>query len=806
MPLTSGARLGPYVILSPLGAGGMGEVYRARDQRLERDVAIKVLPEHLAQDPEALTRFEREAKAVAALSHPNILAIHDFGNEQGLSFAVMELLEGETLRGRLTQSPLPWRKAVEVGVAVADGLSAAHSKGIIHRDLKPENIFLTNDGRVKILDFGLALVADPIPSGDQETTALEPARRGSVTQPGTVLGTFGYMSPEQVRGEQAIPASDIFSLGCVLYETVSGRKAFARTTAAESVAAVLKEDPPELGSAGNRGALPPEIERVIFHCLEKKAADRFQSARDVAFALKNIGSASVVSQPVPQPVAAPAAPLQAQLKPRPRRLVWIGAAASILVLAGALVFLWMGRNRPIDTLAVLPFVNASNDPNAEYLSDGITEGIINNLSQLPNLGVMSRSSVFRYKGKDVDAQAVGRDLNVRAVLAGRVARRGEELSISTELIDARTNRQMWGEQYNRRTSDLMALQEQISREISDRLRLRLTGEDKKKMARRPTENAEAYQIYLQGRYQWNKRTLDGMQQSIDLFQQAISKDERYALAYAGLADAYALLADYNVLPAREVMPRAKTAAMKAIEIDDSLAEAHASLGWVKLTHDWAWPDAEREFKRSIELNANYPTAHQWYGEYLMVMGRFDDALAETKKAVEIDPLSLVANTGVCSTLYYAGRYDQAVERCRKAIGMDGNFGPAHLFLGRAFKQKASYAEAIAELQRALDLSEGNTNELAALGHGYALAGRRAEAMKILDDLQERSKQTYVQPLWIAGIHIGLGQKDQAFEGLQKAYQDRSGWLVYLRVDPMFNPIRSDPRFSDLLQRVGLPSN
>jgi serine/threonine-protein kinase len=784
----------------------MGEVYRARDQRLERDVAIKVLPDHLAQDAEALTRFEREAKAVAALSHPNILAIHDFGKEQGISFAVMELLEGETLRSRLARSPLPWRKTVEVGVAVADGLSAAHSKGIIHRDLKPENIFLTDDGRVKILDFGLALVADPLSSGDQTTTALGPARKASATQPGTVLGTFGYMSPEQVRGEQAVPASDVFSLGCVLYETVSGRKAFGRATAAESVAAVLKEDPPELGSAGDRGVLPPEIERVILHCLEKRPADRFQSARDVAFALKNIGSISALSQPPAQPLVEATPQPRVEPKPHARRLVWIAGAASVLILAGALVFLWLGRNRPIDTLAVLPFINAGSDPNAEYLSDGITEGIINNLSQLPNLGVMSRSSVFRYKGKEIDPQAVGRDLNVRAVLAGRVVRRGEELSISTELIDTRTNRQIWGEQYNRRTSDLMALQEQISREISDRLRLRLTGEDKKKMARRPTENAEAYQIYLQGRYQWNKRTLDGMQQSIDLFQQAISKDERYALAYAGLADAYALLADYNVLPAREVMPRAKTAAEKAIELDDSLPEAHASLGWVKLTHDWAWPDAEREFKRSIELNANYPTAHQWLGEYLTVMGRFDDALAEMKRAVAIDPLSLVANTSVCSTLYYAGRYDQAIEQCRKTIAMDGNFGQAHLFLGRAFKQKASYAEAMAELQRALDLSEGNTNELAALGHGYALAGRRSEAIKILDDLQERSKQTYVQPMWMAGIHIGLGQKDQAFEWLQKAYQDRSGWLVYLKVDPMFNPIRSDPRFSDLVQRVGVLAN
>ena len=794
MPLNPGTRLGPYEIISALGAGGMGEVYRARDSRLDRDVAIKVLPENLAADPEALSRFEREAKAVAALSHPNILAIHDFGKDQGIAYAVTELLEGETLRNRLNQSSLPWRKAVEIGVAIAEGLSAAHSKGIIHRDLKPENIFLTSDSRVKILDFGLARVAPRFASQDAETMALTRASKPAKTQPGTVMGTVGYMSPEQVRAEPAEAPSDIFSFGCVLYEMAAGLRAFARATAADSMVAVLKEDPPRLTEIGKQ--FPPDLDRVVAHCLEKKPEERFQSARDLAFALRSISSSSSNILQAPPPLVS---------KVRFRRALRIpAAAAAVLLLAGLLFFFWTGRDK-IDSLAVLPFANTGGDPNAEYLSDGITEGIINNLSQLPNLGVMSRSSVFRYKGKDTDPQAAGRALKVRAVLVGRVVQRGDSLSVSAELVDARSNRQIWGEQYNRKLADILKVQEEMSREISDKLRLRLTGEEKQRLARRPTENTEAYQLYLQGRYQWNKRTLEGMQQGIDFFQQAIAKDSRYALAYAGLADAYALLADYHVLPAKEVMPRAKTAAMKALEIDDSLAEAHASLAWAKLTHDWAWSDAEKEIKRSIELNPNYATAHYWYGEYLMLMGRPDDAMTEMKRALALEPASLVINRAVGSTFFYARQYDAAIEQCRKAVLMDPNFIGAHVYLGRAYEQKGAHGEALAEFQKALSLSEGNSNELAALGHAYAVSGKSGEARKILDELKERSKQTYVQPIWIAAVHTALGEKDQAFEWLQKGYEDRSGWLVYLKIDPIFDSLRSDPRFADLLRRVGLPS-
>jgi len=790
MILTPGTRLGSYEILAPIGAGGMGEVYRARDLRLDRDVAIKVLPEQFAKDADALLRFEREAKAVAALSHSNILAIHDIGDVKGVHFAVMELLEGQTIRERLRQSVIPWRKAGEIGLAVAEALAVAHAKGIIHRDIKPENIFLTSDGRVKVLDFGLARVTGPGSAvnapglADAETQVVH-------TTPGIVVGTMGYMSPEQLRGELVDGRSDIFSFGCVLYEMVAGQKAFARKTAAESISAILNEDPVELAGSGKQ--VPPDFDRIIAHCVEKKPEDRFQSARDLAFALRTISSTSGVFQPVAE-----------RPKARLNRMTWLAGAAVALLLSAILLWVWSHQSGAIRSIAVLPFVNVGADPNTDYLSDGITESIINSLSQLPNVSVMSRSSVFRYKRPDVDPQAAGRDLKVQAVLAGRVTKRGDQLAVSAELVDTRTNHQIWGDQYNRKLTDVMAIQEEISQEISDKLRVRLTGDDKKRLVKRHTENAEAYGLYLKGRYQWNKQTLDGMETGINFFKQAIDKDPRYGLAYAGLADAYALLADYNLLAAKEVMPSAKTAAMKALEIDDTISEAHASLGWAKLTLDWDWAGAEKEFQRALELNPNYATAHQWYADYLTVLGRPDEAQASMKRAQQLEPVSLPISVALASTFYYTHQNDQAIDQCRRAIVMDPQFVAAHVFLGRAYEQKGSYAEAIAELKQALQLSEGGSSELAALGHAYAQSGDRVEAQKILKELNTRSTQTYVQPIWIAVIHAALGNKEEAFPWLRKAVGDRSVWLIYLKVDPIFDSLRTDARFADVARQVGLP--
>jgi serine/threonine protein kinase len=533
MTLKLGTRLGPYEIVAPLGAGGMGEVYRARDSRLNRDVAIKVLPERLSQNPQSLARFEREAKAVAALSHPNILVLFDVGTHDGLTYAVTELLEGQTLRERLDALSIPWRKAVEIGAAVAEGLSAAHSKGIIHRDLKPANIFLTSDGRVKILDFGLAR-RQPSVSPEEETATFADAE----TEAGTILGTVGYMSPEQVRGGTAEASSDIFSLGCVLYEMVTGQRAFRGSSAGDIMAAILKEEPAPMADSARQ--IPPELDRIIERCLAKNAGQRFHSAHDLAFALKSTLTASTERQ--------------SEALPRPTRLrlaLGLLVAVLVIVLAGAFVYRKNRAGASIDSLAVLPFVNIGGDPNTEYLSDGITESLIDSLSQVPNLKVMSRSAAFRYKGKDADARTAGRELGVRAVLTGRITQRGDTLVVSTELVNVDDNSALWGEQYNRKLSDALAVQQEIAQQISEKLRLRLSSEQKTELAKHQTDNPEAYQLYLKGRYYASKFDTENLKKGLDYFQQAVALDPKYALAYDGISYYYALVEDL-LIPSAEV--------------------------------------------------------------------------------------------------------------------------------------------------------------------------------------------------------------------------------------------------------------
>jgi eukaryotic-like serine/threonine-protein kinase len=757
-----GTQLGPYKILSLIGAGGMGEVYRARDMRLGRDVAIKVLTEHFAKNEEALGRFEREARALAALSHPNILTIHDFGTQNDISYVVMELLEGEPLNVRIVRSPLPWEKALEIAIAIVSGLSAAHSKGVIHRDLKPGNIFLTSDGSVKILDFGLARMEELSSIyGDLST----PTMKKVDTNPGTIMGTVGYMSPEQVCGGFVDARSDIFSFGCVLYEMLSGKRPFWGDTVSETIAAILRDNPPKI--AGGKRVFPADLERVITHCLEKNPEERFQSARDLIFALKMIAGGTRFTKP-PQRE-------QNRKQKQPR------------------------NSKAINSLAVLPFANANSDPNSDYLSDGITESIINILSQLPKLRVVPRSTVFRYKGREIDLPTVGRDLNVRAVLTGRVVHRGDTLNIQTELIDVINESQFWGQQYNRKLSDIFAVQEEIARDISEKLLLKLTGEEQKRLTKRYTESTDAYHLYLKGRYHWNKRTTEGLKRGIEYFERAIEEDPSYALAYAGLADTYALLNRYRVLMPRESFPKARAAAMRALEIDDSLAEAHGSLGLVKLHYEWDWNGAERHFRRAIELNPNYATAHQWYGGYWLAMGDFEKAIVELKRAQEIDPLSLIINADLGLPYHFARRYDLAIEQYRKVLEMDPNFYPARLYLGWAYEQKGEFQEAITEFERVSKLEDSPT---ASLGHAYAMAAKRDEALKLLEVLKEYSKRHYVSPYGIAMIYTGLGELDQAFEWLRIACDERAGLIVWLKVDPRIDCLRSDPRFAELLDLIG----
>jgi serine/threonine protein kinase/Tfp pilus assembly protein PilF len=743
--LESGTRLGPYEILNLIGAGGMGEVYRARDSRLKRDVAVKVLPEHLANDPQSLSRFEREARTVAALSHPNIIALFDVGNVQGISYVVTELLRGETLRHRLVRSQVPRPNALEIAVGLAEGLAAAHARGIFHRDLKPENIFLTSDGVVKILDFGLA---HHHPTSPEEQTAAS-----TQTEAGRIMGTIGYMSPEQVRGERVDARTDIFSLGCVLYETFSSRRAFTGRSPGDILAAILKETPEPLDDT--------ELERIVRHCLEKEPILRFQTARDLAFALT-----SVVNEPI-------------------RR-------RSSVQRRGA-------------SLAILPFVNVGADPNLDYLSDGVAESLTNSLSRLPKLRVIPRTRAFRYRGGDVDPVRAGRELDVRAVLTGRIALRGDNLNIQIDLVDVALDSQLWGEQYSRSLADILAVQEDIVRAVSDKLRLSPTREESRQLIRRYTEDTEAYQLYLKGRYYWDKRTVGMLKKAADQFRQALEKDPTYALAYAGLAEAYAVYAIYNVTSPDQAAPLAKAAVREALRIDDTIAEAHTALAFVRMTYDFDLAGAEQEFRRAIELNPEHPTAHFWYGLYHIARRQNDPAIAEFRHAQEAAPLSVNVNSYVAWGLLFARRTDQAIEQLHRTLDIDPEFPNAHLFLGMSYEQQGRYREALAEIQQARILSGGNLLMIGALGHAYGSGGLRLDADAVLTEMTELRKERYVAALDFAYVHAGCRDKDKAFGWLERAYQERSAWLIWVDADPRLDWLRSDPRFSDLLHRLNLTS-
>jgi len=780
----AGQALGHYQIISQLGAGGMGEVYLAEDSRLGRKIALKILTHHFTRDSDRLRRFQQEARAASALNHPNILTIHEIGQIDSRHFMVTEFIEGETLRRRMANAQIDLPEALRIASQMASALSAAHAAGIVHRDIKPENVMLRHDNIVKVLDFGLAKLTDR-KTGEAEIMTLVR------TEEGMVMGTAHYMSPEQARGLPVDARADIWSLGVVLYEMVGGRVPFEGSTSSDVIAAILEKKAIPL--ARYAPDISPELEWIVEKTLRKDRDERYQTIKELLTDLRNLKRRlefvdDLDHSDSSQRSADPGRRRSGSYEPGQVRSQSSGSQP----------------HNVIDSLAILPLANTSADPGMDYFSDGISESMINSLSQLPELRVMAWSTVSRYRSLQVDPREAARELGVRAVLTGRIMQLGERLVIKTELVDARDGSHLWGASYNCQPSEILDIEAVISSEISEKLLLRLTTEERKQLTKRYTDNVEAYHAYLRGRYYWNKRTDEGVRKAIEHFNQAIDNDPSYALAYSGLADSYLVLGAFGIatMSPGQAFPKAREATLRALEIDDTLAEAHASLAYNLANYDWNWPAAEKEFKRCFELKPGYSTAHHWYGfTYLTAQGFLDEAIDAARQALNLDPLSLPVSSNVGLLLYLARRYDEAIAQFQKTLEMDPNFVYSHWELALAYEQKQMYDQAIAEFQKAISLSGPSLLPVALLGHAYAESGRKSEALAVVDQLSERSKQSYVSPYRIAAIHAGLGDKDRAFEWLERAYEDRDGWLIWLKLDPVMEVLSSDARFTDLLKRI-----
>ena len=832
MAIASGVRFNQYVVLSQLGSGGMGEVYLAQDTRLGRRVALKLLPTQFTCDDERIHRFEQEARAASALNHPNIITIFEIGHANDIHFIATEFVEGQTINQRLALGKMKLSEALEVAIQVANALTAAHVAGIVHRDIKPENIMVRPDGYIKVLDFGLAKLTESFDSDDNvdPEAATKPLRD---TSPGVIMGTVSYMSPEQSRGHKVDSRSDIFSLGVVLYEMITGRKPFAGDTMSDALAQILEREPEPIASYLSN--VPSELQWIVSKALAKDREARYQTVKELLNDLKRLKQhlefkAEQVRQDRTAPmtessgirnsggrksgryvkhisydtevIEAPRTTSSAEFLISEIKRNKHGVAlflVALIAVAAATSYFWLKpKIRLTDSIAVLPFARINADTTVDGLVDGVTQALIQNFSRVPKLKVRSLSSVQRYKVTGStplpDPRDVGQALQVPVVLTGSVAQSGEQLSINVELVDAKDNSYIWGQKYTRKPAELSALQEEITREVSQRLQLDLNSEQQ--------AEREAYQFYLRGRYYWNRRTAADLRLGVESFEQAIKRAPNYAPAYAGLADSYNMLGAYGAVSSAEASAKATAAAERAVQLNDMLAEGHNSLAFVKHRYQWDWAGAEREFKRALDLDPNYAPAHQWYSSFLVSMGRFPEGMEEARRSQELAPLSLIANTHLSLMLYYAREYNQVLEQCRRAMKLDPNFFATHRYIGLAYEQVGKINESIEALTKARTLSGNSPVILAALAHSHAINGNKTEAQRLLDEMAA-NKTRKIPAFDLAVAYAGLGDKEKAFASLQKAFDERNEYLIYLKVEPRLDPLRSDPRFNDLLMRLNL---
>jgi serine/threonine-protein kinase len=825
--LNIGQLVGPYKIISVLGTGGMGEVYLAQDTRLGRQVALKTLPHQFTIDAQRVNRFEQEARAASALNHPNIITIHEIGRINSTQYIVTEFVDGQTLRERMTAGAIPAAEALDMAIQVAGALEAAHTAGIVHRDIKPENIMLRADGYVKVLDFGLAKLTER-PAGAVD---MEAATRAHVkTDPGMVMGTVQYMSPEQARGREVDERTDLWSLGVVLYEMLSGSVPFAGETPSHVVVSILENEPPLLPQAP--GELPSELELIVTRALQKNKKERYQTARELAQDLRGLKqelevearlqrssepdkfkakpsparlavartTAVKVNAPGTQPLH-PASSAEYVVNEVKRHKLGVALVAALLLItltAGSYVY--FGRKTTIRSIAVLPFNNASNNADMEYLSDGLAESLTNNLSPIPGLTVIARSSSFKYKGKEVDPQEVAKSLGVDAIITARVAQLGTNFLINVELVDARNGKQVWGKQYTRNSSDLPSMQYEMTQEITRELRLRLTNAEQQQLSQARSVNPQAFDLYLKGRALWREGGDENLKKAIEYYQQAIAVDPGYALVYADLSNSYINLITNDVLPQKEFFPKGETAALKAVELDDNLAEAHLALANVKI-NAWDWATAEREIKRALELNPNLVAAHSLYGQYHRNHGRLMEAVAEINRARELDPLTMSDLRARALVLIIFRQNAEALELQKKIVEQNKDRPGPHESLGGLYIRVGQYREAIAEYQEAIRLGKDNAGMQMALAAAYAHLGERDKAREIL----ARYESEDISPVTLATVYVALGERDQTFAALEKAYAAHDQTLIWLRGEWEFDVLHDDPRFKDLVHRIGLDS-